>query len=163
MFYLDNAIYFMGFNIRLYIVYYNINMRKTRRGTKCDCKINWLWVQTPLKEMKYLFTFIFSFHHSGVKAKRGVEFRHLTRNASQNLAESGERGLSSSFFLLNTRFSLPTLLKKINSDTITLKSLLKRVYFRNQFFKFRSFIVDTQLLNFLYRTTRVKSEHNLLG
>ena len=34
-----------------------------------------------IDEMKYLFIFIFSFLISGVEAKRGVEFRHSTRNA----------------------------------------------------------------------------------
>ena len=33
--------------------------------------------------MKYLLKFIFSFLRSGVKVKRGVEFCHLTRNASR--------------------------------------------------------------------------------
>ena len=35
------------------------------------------------KEMKYLLKFIFSFLHSGVEAKRGVEFCHSTRNSSR--------------------------------------------------------------------------------
>ena len=60
---------------------------------KYDCKIYWLWVRSPLAEMKYLFTFIFSFPRFGVEAKRGVEFRHSTRNA---------------FKSLKTRFLLPT-------------------------------------------------------
>ena len=30
-----------------------------RRGTKCDCKTDWLWLRSPLEEIKYLFTFIF--------------------------------------------------------------------------------------------------------
>ena len=32
-------------------------------------KIDWLWVRFPLGEMKYLFTFIFSFLRSGVDVK----------------------------------------------------------------------------------------------
>ena len=36
-----------------------------------------------LEEVKYLFTFVFSFLRSIVEAKRGVEFRHSTRNASR--------------------------------------------------------------------------------
>ena len=47
----------------------------------CDCKRNRLWVRFPLDEMKHLFKFIFSFLRSGVEAKRGIEFRHSTRNA----------------------------------------------------------------------------------
>ena len=31
------------------------------QGTKRDCKIDWLWVQSPLEEIKYLLRFIFSF------------------------------------------------------------------------------------------------------
>ena len=43
----------------------NINMSQSwRRGTKCDCKTDWLWVRSPLEEMKYLFKFIFPFHFS---------------------------------------------------------------------------------------------------
>ena len=37
-------------------------------GTKCDCKIDWLWVRSPLEEMKYLLKFIFPFLRSGVEA-----------------------------------------------------------------------------------------------
>ena len=44
---------------------------------------DWLWIRSPLQEMKYLFKCIFLFHHSGIEAKRGVEFRHSTRNASR--------------------------------------------------------------------------------
>ena len=61
-----------------------------RRGTKSDCKIDWLWVRTPFEEVKYLFTFIFSFLRSAINTKGGVEFRHSTLNAS-NSAKSGER------------------------------------------------------------------------
>ena len=52
-----------------------------RRGTKCYCKIDWLWVQSPFEEMKYLFKFIFPFLRSGVEG--GVESRHSARNASK--------------------------------------------------------------------------------
>ena len=55
-------------------------------------------VQFPFEEKIYLFIFIFEFLRSGVEAKRGVEFRHSTRNAS--------RGTE----CVNTRFPLPTLL-----------------------------------------------------
>ena len=41
-----------------------------------DCKTDWLWVLSPLEEMKYLLKFIFPFLRSGVEAKRGVEFCH---------------------------------------------------------------------------------------
>ena len=53
-----------------------------RRGTKCDCIFDWLWVRSPLEDMRYLLTFIFSFLRAGVEAKRGIEFRHSTRNSS---------------------------------------------------------------------------------
>ena len=46
-------------------------------------KRDWLWVRSLLEEMKYLFKFIFPFPRSGVQAKRSVEFRHSTRNASK--------------------------------------------------------------------------------
>ena len=41
-----------------------------------------LGVRSPLEEMKYLLKFIFTFLRSGVEVKHGVEFCHLTRNAS---------------------------------------------------------------------------------
>ena len=72
------------------------------RGIKCDCKIDWLWVRSPLEEMKYLFKFIFPFLRSSVEAKHGVEFCHLTRNASRIRQKVGN-GVS------YTRFPLPTL------------------------------------------------------
>ena len=40
------------------------------RGTKCDCKIDLLWIRSQLEEMKYLFTFC-------------VVFRQWTRNTSR--------------------------------------------------------------------------------
>ena len=46
-----------------------------RRSTKCDYKRDWLWVQSPLEEVKYLFKFMFPFHRSGIEAKGG-ELRH---------------------------------------------------------------------------------------
>ena len=62
------------------IILYNIRDQSWRRGTKCDCKIDQLWVRYPLEDMKYLFQFILSFLRSSVEAKRGVEFRHSTCN-----------------------------------------------------------------------------------
>ena len=73
-----------------------------RRGTRCDCKTNWLWVRSLLEEMKYLLKFIFKFLRSGVEVKRGVEFCHLTRTP--------EFGRKWGTECLNTRFPLPTLL-----------------------------------------------------
>ena len=60
-----------------------------RGQSKCECKIDWLWVRSPLEDMKYLFIFIFSFLRSGVEAKRGLEFRNSTRNASSTRQEVG--------------------------------------------------------------------------
>ena len=73
------------------LLYTLIHYQSWHRGTMCDCKIDWLWVQSPLEEIKYLFTFIFSFFlRSGVEAKRGIEFRHSTRNASRNRRKVGK-------------------------------------------------------------------------
>ena len=79
-----------------------------RRGTKCDCKIDWLWIRSPLKEMEYLFKFIFPFLRSGVEAKRSVELPHSARNASRRrkVLLGGKWGTE----CLNTRFPLLTLL-----------------------------------------------------
>ena len=54
-------------------------------------KIDWLWVQSSLEEIKYLptniyinnITFIFSCLPSDVEAKHGVKFCHSTHNASR--------------------------------------------------------------------------------
>ena len=43
----------------------------------------WVWVRSPLEEMKYVLKYIFPFLCSGVEAKRGVEFCHSTRKASR--------------------------------------------------------------------------------
>ena len=45
--------------------------------------IDWLWVRSPLEEMKYLLKVIFPFLRSGVEVKHGVEFYHSIRNASR--------------------------------------------------------------------------------
>ena len=64
----------------------------------CDCKRDGLWVRFSLEEMEY---FKFLFLHSSVEAKRGVEFRHSTRNAS----EGGSGGsVLMATECLNTRF-----------------------------------------------------------
>ena len=73
------------------------------RKNKCDCKTDWLWVWSPLVEMKYFLKLIFPFLCSGVEAKRGVEFSHLTRNASR-IRQKARSGVS------YTKFPLPTLL-----------------------------------------------------
>ena len=47
-------------------------MRNTSHGAWAqmfDCKRNWLWVRSPLREIKYLCKFIFSFLRSDVEAK----------------------------------------------------------------------------------------------
>ena len=57
-----------------YFIIIILNLFEVSRGC-------WLLVAAPLEEIKYLFKYIFSFFRFGVEAKRGVEFRHLTRNA----------------------------------------------------------------------------------
>ena len=70
------------FIIKIFVFIYSF-VETSRGGTKSDCKIDWLWVRSPLEEMKYLLKFIFTFLRSGVEAKRGIELCHLTRNASR--------------------------------------------------------------------------------
>ena len=53
-----------------------------------------------LKEIKYLLKCIFPFLRSGVETKRGVEFCHLTRNASRIRSKVGNE-------VSYTRFPLP--------------------------------------------------------
>ena len=63
--------------------YYIDRGQSWHSGTKCDWKTDWLWVRSPLDEMKYLLKFIFPFLRSGVEVTRGVEICHSTRNASR--------------------------------------------------------------------------------
>ena len=79
-----NFNHFKIFNFNF--IHWNISFRgwSWRRGTKCDCKKDLLWVLSPLEEVKYLLLFIFSFLRSGVETKGGVEFRHSSaRNVSR--------------------------------------------------------------------------------
>ena len=64
-----------------------------RSGTKCDCKIDWLWVRSPLEEMKYLPKFIFPFLRSGIETKARRWVPPLNTQCLQNPAESGERSV----------------------------------------------------------------------
>ena len=57
----------------------------------CGCKINWLWVGSPLEEIKYLFKFSFLCYLCRGNARRWVS--PLDTQCLQNLAESGERGV----------------------------------------------------------------------
>ena len=63
----------------------------------CDCKLDWLWVRSPLEEIKYLFKFIFSLILSGVEAKRKYTKPSVFGGKWQTQC-------------LNTTFPLPTLL-----------------------------------------------------
>ena len=69
---------------RLYII---IIQLKASRGAGAQsvpvkgCK-DWLWVRSSHEEVNFSFTFMFSLLRCGIEAKRGVEFRHSTLNAS---------------------------------------------------------------------------------
>ena len=64
-----------------------------RRGIKCDCKIDWLWVWSPLDEMKYLFIFIFPFSSLWCRGKARRRVPPLNTQSLQNSAESRERSV----------------------------------------------------------------------
>ena len=86
---IDVASKYEYIDINLWISY-NINKGQSwRRSTQCDCKIDWLWVPSPLEEVKYLFIFIFSFLRSDVEVKRIIEFHHSTCNASRTRRKVG--------------------------------------------------------------------------
>ena len=90
-------------NIKIEIEIKAIFMRQSwRSGTRCECETDWLWVRSPLEEMKYLLKFIFPFLRSGVEVKRGVEFCHSTMPP--------EFGRKWGTECLNAKFPLPTLL-----------------------------------------------------
>ena len=77
----------------------------------CDCKRDRLWVRLPLQEMRYL---IYPFLRSSVKAKRGVEFRHLTPNTFTILPLP---------ILLMAKYSVKLEKKYINSISHSIKKL----------------------------------------
>ena len=52
----------------------------------------WLWVRSPFEEINDDLL-IFSFLRSRTKERPGVKFRHSTRNALKNVAESRERSV----------------------------------------------------------------------
>ena len=52
--------FYLGFIRHLYKAYVQ-KSQSWRRGTECDCKIDWLWVRSPVEEIKYSLTFIFHF------------------------------------------------------------------------------------------------------
>ena len=64
-----------------------------RSGTRCDCKTDWLWVRSPLEEIKYLLKFILAALSSATQHAMPPEFGRKWRTEC-----------------LNTRFPLPTLL-----------------------------------------------------
>ena len=72
-------------------------------GTKCDCKTDWLWVRSPLEEMKYLLKFIFSFLR--LVSRQSATFISTTQNS---MPPEFDRKWGTK--CLNTRFPLPTLL-----------------------------------------------------
>ena len=61
-----------------------------QRVKRCECKRDWLWIRSPLEEMKYLTV---SFLRSDDEAKRGVECHHSTRYASR-IRRRMESGIS---------------------------------------------------------------------
>ena len=71
-----------------------------RSGTKCDCKPDWLWVRSPLEEMKYLLKFIFAL----------VPRLSAALSSATQHAMPPEFGRKWGTECLNTRFPLPTLL-----------------------------------------------------
>ena len=89
-----------------------------RSGTRRDCKTNWLWVRSPLEEVKYLLKFLFPFFRSGVEDKHGVEF-------CSQLAMYPEFGRKWGTECFNIRFPLPTL----QCAGYSVKLISKRIVF----------------------------------
>ena len=69
-----------------------------RRGIKCDCKTDWLWVRSPLEEMKYLLIYI------SISSPWCAALSSATQHAMP--PESGTKWETE---CLNTKFPLPTL------------------------------------------------------
>ena len=90
----ESRIWFCSNNI-LINIFYSMQLwgQSSRRGTKCDCKTDWLWVRSPFEEVKYLFKFIFPFLRSGLKEKTRRWALTFNTQCLQNSAESGERSV----------------------------------------------------------------------
>ena len=72
-----------------------------RRGTKCDCKIDWLWTRSSLEELNE----IFFFHIFALVWRQSAALSSATQQAMPSkLGEKWEMEC------LNTRMLLPTLL-----------------------------------------------------
>ena len=76
-------------------------------------KRDWLWVRSPLDEMKYLFRFIVPFFCSGAEAKRGVELRPSISNVSRTQRKSETKRISrmECLLTLDDQVPLSTLLR----------------------------------------------------
>ena len=77
----------------LYLNYFEVSRGAGAQSVTVRFYSRWMWVRSSLEEMKYLFKFIFPFLRSGVGTKRGVEFRHSTRNAFK-IRRKEENGVS---------------------------------------------------------------------
>lgn len=68
---------------RINYIYHIIEANRGARGiTTCRALVR-LWGRFPLEEMKIFKMITILFLCSGNEAKRGLEFRHSTRNASR--------------------------------------------------------------------------------
>ena len=76
----------------------------SRSGTNCDCKTDWLWVRSPLEEMKYLLKKLY-FHFIGLVSRQSTALGSATQHAMPP-----EFGRKWGTECLNTRFPLPSLL-----------------------------------------------------
>ena len=78
--------------------------RSWRSGTRCGCKTDWLWVRSPLEEMKYLLKVIFPFF--ALVSRLSAALSSATQHATMPPEFSRKWGTE----CLNTTFPLPTLL-----------------------------------------------------
>ena len=71
-------------------IYIIIKLRPVvARGHKVCLQIDWLWVRSPSRRWDIYLHLYFHFFALVSRVKRGVEFRHLTRNASRNWRKVG--------------------------------------------------------------------------
>ena len=98
------------------------------------CKINWLWVWSPLKEIKYLFYLYIFISSLWCRGKERRWFPPLNTKCLLNLAESGERSVLILNFLCLSFFYF-------KSDNST--DMWSRIHIR-------IIVLNFNFLNFLY-------------
>ena len=87
------------YNVIIPCILLPVRSRSWRRATMCDWKTDWLSVRSPLKELKYLFKYVFSFFRDDATLSSAIQHAMLPDFG-------GTLGME----CFKTSFPLPTLL-----------------------------------------------------